>query len=445
MIGLILGAALSVLPLCAAEIHYRGDLGNVLGELVMIHGDRALSELKAFSLVNSYLNSVASNSLEEVRISVRNFIHDNYFLDHCIITYSPDRLSAAIIEETARKNHNLQLLDCFDYVYASNQGGKIEAYTTTYERCKRKIKYAPFFTKNYVCIDFGSEGKNPPQEDVLTGISWRRVTREVSKLHVFNNTKGRNVPTGWFARLLPGLYDKAMSQKKNTGMVHNFNINSLQPGTLLRQDLDILNKFMTYGIHADWDKLKNKKYSYLLLNILACYGSPDALLNYLDRHLGVQKVMLPDYGTFFMSRSRDIILFRETENDLGSVLTDRYDSCLSIFAQTTLAYIADLKKASVFLGKYWSFELRKRIKLWSQAAKFLQSKRLVFIPQDNYLMRYDFLSNMVTVFSVLKDEKWLAYAQIPTVTVPSDIRISSLRFVEGKITYIREGVKDLTK
>ena len=445
MIRLILGAALCVLPLCSAEIYYQGDLGNIIGELVMVHSTMLLPDLKAFLVVNRYLKEEASRQLDTLRCTLKNFVEDEYSPVHCTISYSPDRLSAAIIEETKRRNYRRELLDSFDYVYISKDPRIIQAYTTSYEHSKRKTKYAPFFTKNYVCIDFGLERGNLHDQNILTGISWRRLTREMSEMRLFINSDGKNVPTGWFARMVPGLYEKVMHQKGrvDTCILHDFNVNIMQPEILLPKDVHILSRFMPHGTHADWNELKDKKYRYLLLNILAWYGSSDALLNYLDMRLGVQKVALPNWGTFFMSRSRDIISFREKKNNVGPVLTDRYDSPLSTFAQTTLGYIAQLKKESVFVEKDWLFNVKKRIKLWSQAAKFLQSKRLIFIPQDNHLMRYDSLSQSVTVFSILKDETVRLYVQARMVKFPNHINLSSLRLAGEKVTFETEDIRDL--
>lgn len=423
-----------MLPLFAAESQKKNkqiSIGEVLCELIVHHGMIAPDELIRFPCISKHVNIEASKKLDEYRLTLRQFVYELCPASYCQVTYSQNRLETAVIEDTnIHDDAGSGPLNFFWYFYFKNDKD-IKRKQFDFMKSERRTDYPPFFTKGYACLDFGTDITMTMIYDATktTGLCWNRITKSAEDSWVtrfFVQCENRYLPTGYFARVLPKLYAKIM--QKSASFVYEKSITFSQPpqpgkkfsqcctgpaftidlvktDILTKDDVTLLNTFLPNGKYQKWFDMP-KKYGYFLLNMLACYGSPHALLNEIDDQVGKYKIKWEGVGNVQASRcTENINLLVKKNNTIITFTEYGIFQPLSPTAQATLNYLAQLKKEGVFVEKDWhnKTDLKKRVKRYEQAIKFLRHKRMTWTIQNRFLIRHDSLSNTISVFEAQKD------------------------------------------
>ncbi len=414
-----------MLPLSAADSPKNKQIsrGELLCELAIRNGMIAPDELKRFPCISQYINVEASKKLDGHRLALKNYVEQFYPATDCEVTYSRNKLEAAIIEDTDIFDfEKREKLATFWYVYFKNEKD-IKARFINYEKSDRRITYKPFFTKTHACFDFGTDITMTMIYE--TGLCWNRITKNTEDsmtTRFFVWCENRYLPTGYFARVLPDLYAKIM--KKSASFVYErsiifyqppkpgrnrarwasgpaFTIDLVQTDILTENDVSFLSTFLPNGKYQKWFDIP-KKHGYALLNVLACYGSPRTLLDEIDNQVGKYKTKWKGLGNVHASHCIEYVeVLLGKAGEYISFTEDNIFQRLSATARATLDYIVQLKKEGVFFEKDWNngIDLKKRIKLYNQAIQFLRHKRMTWLVKDkHHLIRYDRLSNMVALF-----------------------------------------------
>jgi hypothetical protein len=452
MIWPIIGAAF-VLPLCAAEtqktekqILFHDELNKLVWRLVMFdHYKLKLPELKKLCVVNKQMNAEISNFLQPCRTQLKTFVEQKYGADHCEITYSPDRFSAAIVEKTELESTDGGFMDQFIYIYFDN-ALKMREKNTVYPHNNRVANYPPFFTPQYVCLDFGTSNPNPPPNEVA-GLYWNRSKKTSNNASFYIAIEENFLRTGWLIEKLPHLYATIMQKLNYFKICYEtygtkddkdspsigFTFDLADVDILTPKDIAILGNFVPDRKNGEWCIVKRTKSKYLLFNLLACYGNDVDMLNLIDQHVEKQIIKgSGDTADFIVSTCRDIIVYG------ACAITDRHDPHFSTVGKATLDYVQRLKKEGVFVEKDWNgkklISLKKRTKKLQQALSFLKHKRMTFIAKDKSLIRHDLLSNTVKVVTYRHMDG--GRLNVKTYSVPVNIDLKSLKVAaNGQIEY----------
>lgn len=403
---------------------YRGELGNIVCEITAIHSAIELNELIRFPCISKHMNLAASKTLDIYRLKLKNYIEEYYPAHYCKVTYSTNRLEAAIVEDTSQ-NHSKK--DFFWYVYFESEKD-IKQRNFKYPQ---KPTYTPFFTKDHACLHSlykqTIKSKNSIDENLCSKVLvFRRSTKAAGKYDLRIACDTASINTYWISKTLPNLYRKLMQNVYTCTQIVNaaLVINLAQTEILTKKDVYILSKFIPGSKYEKWFDTPNK-YGYYLLNILACYGSPHALLDEIDAQVSKQKIKWVGLGEAQASSCIENIDVLLTKNDKYINSTrDTFLHGLSTTAQTTLDYIAQLTKDGVFVEKDWNNKktLEKRIKGYKKAIQFLRHKRMMWRTQGYYLIRYDCLNNTLAVFQ----EKQKNLRKIVDITVAPTIDFESI-------------------
>lgn len=448
MLWSIIGAA-CVLPLCAADA---GDRSNLAFWLVMHHGAPILTTRTALCAVNKYISAESSKILDQCRTQIKTFVQEKYHIDHCQITYSPDRLSAAIVEKTGLESTYRGTMNKFIYIYVDD-ALKMKEVDNFYPQNERKTIHSPFFTPKYACLDFGTTNPDPPIGEG-TGLCWNRSTKAESGACFSIICCDHRIPTEWFIKKLPHLYAKIMQTPKffecdfsyspstfhkKILEQHGFSFDLAKADILTPKDLKIVSNFVPGGKDAKWCEVKQEKNRYLLFNLIACYGKDTKLLKLIDQHVGKQTIKSSsDWRTFVVSTCRDIVVCNRQHESPGNrcTITDRYDPHFSAVGQATLNYMQQLKKENVFVEKNWKsnkpMPLTKRIKKMQQALSFLKRERMTFIKQNDQLIRYDVLNKCTVAVFTDNTFRTSGILEKQLHTIPKNIDPKSLKIATDR-------------
>jgi hypothetical protein len=448
-----------MLPLSAADVPhvpYTGACGNVIGELIVKHAILPLIDLRMLCTVSKHMNTETSKILEPCHAQLKTFVKQKYHADHCEITYSPDRLSAAIVEKTGLESTNNETIDHFIYIYIDDALGMKEVFIP-YQQDERKANYPPFFTPKYVCLDFGISNPNPPLSEI-TGLCWNRYTITVNEARFYITIGNNQIRTAWFIEKLPNLYAQIMQTPnffecdfgnspstfhKKILEQHGFSFDLAKANILTPKDVKILSNFVPGGKDAQWCEVNQEKNRYLLFNLVACYGNDTDMLGLVDQHVEKQMIKSPGCNDFFVvSTCRDIVVVNNQHKypDDRWTITDRDDPHFSAVGQATLNYVQQLKKESVFIEKNWKsnepMPLKKRMRKVQQALSFLKKERMTFIKQNNQLIRYDLLNRYTVAVFTDNTLRTSGTLKKQLHAIPKNIDPKSLKVADnGQIEY----------
>lgn len=430
MIRLMIVTTLCIVPLCATDEFkkpfYRGDLGHIVCELVMLHGIVRTAVLKDMLLVCKHMEIETSTKLDEYRAFLKKSLRGHHASKHSTVIYSLDGLEAVVAEKATTQRPNkknpgyaLPFNDRFLYRFIAERdrvcGGEF-----FYERLEHTTTYKPFFTPSHACVDFGLDITRPwVGLEVPTGLSlYRRVTGDFQRTRFFIKGDTTDIPTGWLARTVPDLHKEIMEasnkfvyagkmyfrqskqkSKQNAYLsVPGFSLDLAKVKILTPEEISLISTFV-YNSFKDLAE-KEKK---VFLSLLFCYGKLDDICHQLDDFLGGSEI------SCFLGSIEFLVSNLSGKVSWDDDFATSKGTCEHVifgdsFVKNTKGYI---KKTRAEVREKMNHDqpFAKAINIWQAPIKFLKKKRMILRcqkekaePKGYYLIRYDSLSSDVAVF-----------------------------------------------